>query len=165
MKAEDVRRAREIPGLNPGERLVLETLTDYASYERGAFLSRERLVRLTGLHPKTVQLHLRRLLALEYLEETAHAKPGRVRTFMPHPERWPRPSLEETPAPGTEAPPGGHDPPPPTEVPPSPRGEAPPSTRHAHARNLHAPDAAHDLDQHSDSTTLEAALGSALKVV
>lgn len=135
MKIEHVKRALWVPGLNPGERLLLATLTDHASPERGVFLARDTLVRLTELHPKTIQLHLRRLLSLGYLEETAHAKPGQVRTFMPHPERWPRPSFEDTPNPDTQAP-GGHDPPPPGEAPPS----APPPT-------------------------LEATLGSALKAV
>lgn len=162
MRFEHVMHALWLPGLNPGERVLLTTLTNAASPDRGVFIAREKLVRLTGMHPKTVQQHLRKLLALGYIEETAQAKPGQVRTFMPHPERWPpAPLLEGTPALSEGAPPGGYDPsaerpasPSPPDDPASP-GTAPEDDLPAPNRGAHA----------RSDPTLATALATSLRAV
>lgn len=97
-----MRKARETPGLTLAERIVLETLTDYAHPERGVYLSRGELVRRTGVHTKTIQTALRRLIALGYVGELGRAQPGRVRTLMPYPDRWPTLAPDEGGDPGPD---------------------------------------------------------------
>lgn len=113
MRPQDVRKAREVPGLSPAERLVLETLTDYASYERGVFIPQGDLAQKTGLHFRTIRNAARRLISLGYVDEMKRARTGQVRTLMPRPERFPSlltPEVEASPRHDAEPPPDDTEP-------------------------------------------------------
>lgn len=96
VRPADVKRAWRVPALTSAERLVLCELADAASDDtRLAWPSRDRLCSHTGLHAKSVQLALRRLIALGYVTESKAAARGRVRTFRLHPDTWPSPPPRE----------------------------------------------------------------------